>query len=121
MPVNLSKEEIIRQLEKVTNEFSSFCAGINDDKFFQQPPDKWSIALDVKHLITSAGTTRLAFSLPKFIVKLYAGKPNRSSRTYDELVTRYKLRLEQGGRASGRYIPKPVSPDLPKEKLLTTY
>jgi hypothetical protein len=48
----------------------------------------------------------LAYSLPKFIVRLIFGKPNRSSRTYEELVAKYKLKLEQGGRASGRYIPK---------------
>jgi hypothetical protein len=121
MSANLSKEEIIEQLETVTQQFSVFCNNINEEVFFKQPQDKWSIAQDVKHLITSADTTRLAFSLPKFIVRLYAGKPNRPSRTYDELVDKYKMKLEQGGRASGRYIPKLISPKIGKENLLNTY
>jgi DinB superfamily len=121
MAGNLSKEEIILQIQTTTKEFTGFCSGISDEKFFQQPADKWSIAQDVKHLITSVDTTRLAFSLPKFMVRLYAGKPNRSSRRYDELVTKYKLKLEQGGRASGRYIPKPVSPQWSKKKLLDRF
>jgi len=65
MNVNLSKEEIIRELTSVTKEFYSFCETIHDEHFFMQPSTKWSIAQDVKHLITSAGTTRLAFTLPQ--------------------------------------------------------
>ena len=121
MNVNLSKDEIILELTSVTKEFYSFCETIHDEQFFLQPPAKWSIAQDVKHLITSSDTTRLAFTLPKFIIRLYAGKPNRSSRTYDELVTKYKLKLELGGRASGRYVPKLISPKISKDKLLMTY
>ena len=121
MSANLSKEEIIRQLEAVAQQFSAFCNNINDEVFFKQPQYKWSVAQDVKHLITSADTTRLAFSLPKFIVRLYTGKPNRPSRTYEELVGKYKLKLEQGGRASGRYIPILISPKVTKKTLLNTY
>jgi len=118
MPGSLPKEEIIRQLETVSKELTGFCIAIKKELFFQQPVNKWSIAQNVKHLITSTDTTRLAFSLPKFVVRLYAGKPNRPSRTYDELVAKYILKLKQGGRASGRYIPKLISPENGQEKML---
>lgn len=118
---NLSQKDIVRQLENAAKGFSDYCNTIKDEFFFIQPPDKWSIAQNVQHLITSADTTRLAFTLPRFVVRLYAGKPNRPSRTYNELVAKYELKLKQGGRASGRYIPKPVSPEMTKEKLLNTY
>ncbi len=49
------------------------------------------------------------------------GKPNRMSRSYDELVNKYKLKLQQGGKAIGRYIPKTVSPQNGREKLLRSY
>ena len=118
----LSKQEIIQQLEIASKEFTGFCSGLPDELFFKkQPADKWSVAQNVKHLITSTGTTRLAFSLPKFMVRIYTGKPNRSSRTYDELVSKYKLKLEQGGRASGRYIPGSISPKEGKEKMLHVF
>ena len=109
MPGILSKEEIILRSENVSKEFSSFCSGISNEVFFRQPFEKWSVAQNVTHLITSANMTRLAYRLPKFIVRIYGGKPYRTSRTYDELVAKYKLKLEQGGRASGRFIAKPVS------------
>jgi DinB superfamily len=104
----LSKNEILDRLRFATNEFTSFCTGIETNQFFLQPTDKWSIAQNVTHLIAAARITSLAFRLPKFMVRIYGGKPNRPSRSYDELVAKYKLRLEQGGKASGPYIPKPL-------------
>lgn len=117
----MNKDEIIEKLELATKEFNSFCATIDDDSFFRQPLEKWSIAQNVKHLIVSANSTRLAFTLPKFIVRIYAGKPNRASRTYDELVNKYKLKLEQGGKASGRYIPEKIDRNYPKAKWLEDF
>lgn len=118
MPGSLNKEEIVQQLETVSKELTGFCFTINKELFFQQPADKWSIAQNVKHLIIATDSARLAFSLPKFVVRLYAGKPNRPSCTYDELVAKYTLKLKQGGRASGRYIPKLISPEENQEKIL---
>jgi hypothetical protein len=121
MPGILSKKEIIQQLFEVSNEFVEFNADINSKDFFYQPADKWSVVQNITHLTTASKSTLLAFMLPKFIIRLYTGKPNRPSRTYDELVTKYKLKLEQGGRASGRFIPKPVTIEKGKEKILTDF
>lgn len=115
------KEEIIKQLHSVKEEFTSFCSAIDASMFFRQPKEKWSIAQNINHLSISADTTRLAFLLPKFIIRLYTGKPNRSSRSYDELVSKYKMKLQQGGRASGRYIPKIISPQKGKENLSQSF
>jgi hypothetical protein len=50
----------------------------------------------------------LALSLPDWFLKMYVGKANRPSKTYEELVEKYKFRLGQGGTASSSYIPKEV-------------
>lgn len=116
-----TKKEMLSHLEQKRNEFTNFCAGINNDNFFRQPAEKWSVAQNVTHLITSAKMTSLAFRLPKFIVRFYSGKPNRKSRSYDDLVAKYKLKLDQGGRASGRFVAKPVTADTGKEKILASF
>lgn len=113
--------QIEEGLAKATNEFLQYCSSLSDEQFFHQPHEKWSPAQQVKHLIIAANNTRLAYSLPKFVIRLYVGKPNRPSRTYDELVAKYKLKLEQGGRASGRFIPKPIAAGYGKEKMLTAF
>jgi len=121
MPEILSREEILKQLKLVSTEFASFCSTITDQLFFRQPAAKWSVAQNVTHLTTSANMTKLAYRLPKFMVRLYAGKPNRPSRSYDELIAKYILKLEQGGRASGRFVAKPVLAKQGKEKILHIY
>jgi uncharacterized damage-inducible protein DinB len=117
----LTKAEITRRLRSTTEEFHQFCFEIDSDIFFQQPAEKWSVAQNVKHLVISTNATRLAFTLPKFIVKFYAGKPNRPSRSYDELVNKYHLKLQQGGKASQRFIPARLDGLHGKEKLLSSF
>lgn len=118
MSRSLSIPEIADGLTKAGKDLTGFCSAVPDEQFFRQPEGKWSPAQQVKHLISATNTARLALTLPKFMVRLVGGKPNRGSRTYDELVAKYKLKLEQGGKASGRYIPKPVLSSYGKDRLL---
>lgn len=117
----LTIEEIANRLDKAAGDLTSYCSSLSDEQFFRQPANKWSPAQQTKHLVKSTGTARLALTLPKFMVRWVGGKPNRPSRTYDELVARYKQKLEQGGKASGRYIPKPIPASYGKEKLLQEF
>ena len=108
------KAEIISATEKIFAAFTSQCNNTGETVFFDKPATKWSVAENVQHLIVSTNTTTLAFSLPRFLVRLIGGKPNRSSKTYDELVAKYKNKLAAGGAASGRFIPKPIKINLGK-------
>lgn len=100
------KEQIITASKKIFDEFSDTCLQIPDNKFFALANEKWSIAQNVDHLTRAIKTTKLAYSLPKIFVRTLFGKANRASKTYDDLVAKYKLKLQQGGKASGRYLPK---------------
>jgi len=103
---SMYQEEIIKASKKIFSDFSDTCLQISDKEFFFQPAEKWSIAQNVDHITRSVKTTRLAYALPKIVIRTLFGKANRPSRTYEELVSKYKLKLEQGGKASGRYLPK---------------
>lgn len=116
-----TKIEIIEQLDRVRTDCLDYCNNISDALFFSQPVEKWSIAQNLTHLITAANMTRLAYRLPKFMVRIYSGTPNRLSRTYDEVIEKYKLKLQQGGKASGRFDAKPVAPSAGKHQILDAY
>jgi DinB superfamily len=118
---NLTIPEIEDQILSAEKEFTIFCSSLTDEQFFYQPEGKWSPAQQVKHLVTATNMARLPFVLPGFIVRMIAGKPNRNSRTYEELVAKYKMKLEQGGQAGGRYVPKPVPATYGKEKMLNNF
>ena len=43
------------------------------------------------------------------MLRIAFGKPNRSPRSYEELVNRYHQKLSAGGTAPGAFIPPAVS------------
>ena len=121
MPGHLSLAETARQLEKAAEQLARYCTALSNEAFFYQPAGKWSAAQQVKHLVMATKTAQLAFLLPKFIVRLAGGKSNRPSRTFDELAARYQLKLARGGKASRRYVPKPVAAGYGKERLIREF
>jgi hypothetical protein len=114
----LTREHIILETEKIFAAFTVACKATEEQIFFYQPADKWSVAENVQHLITSTNISRLAYTLPAFIVRWMGGKPNRGSKSYEALVQKYQAKLAEGGRATGRFIPKKSAIDYSKEKLL---
>lgn len=121
MPGKIPINQIAHELTKAEEALHSYCVTLTDAQFFHQPGEKWSVAQQVRHLTTATRTATLAFTIPKFIVRWIGGRPNRPSRTYDALVERYKLKLEQGGRASRWFSPKPVADTNNKERILKKY
>ena len=117
----MTKNEILTAAEKTFSAFTNYCSSINETDFFDKPATKWSVAQNVQHLIISTNTSTLAYTLPKFLVRWMGGKPNRNSRTYEELVAKYKKKLEEGGTASGRFVPKPIAIHYGKEKLMQNW
>jgi hypothetical protein len=103
-----NKVEILTQSENAFQELTSYCSRIPETIFFRQPPDKWSIAQNIHHLVISTKTSTAAFALPVFLVSLIGGKANRSSWPYEKLVYTYKVKLDEGGKAKGRYVPRPL-------------
>ena len=117
----MTKPEIITAAENIFNQFSETCSAIDENRLFKRPESKWSAAENMQHLIISTNTTSLAFWLPKFLVRWIGGTPNRISRTFDELKDKYYKKLSEGGKASGRYVPKPIEIKYGKLKLIDNW
>jgi hypothetical protein len=117
----MNKEQILSVSKNTFASLTVLCSDINDQLFFEKPAGKWSAAENVKHLVLATNISTLAYSLPKFIVKWIAGTANRPSCTYEELVTKYRQKLANGGKASGPFIPKPLPTGSSKKLLLTQW
>lgn len=68
------------------------------DFWVKKPEGKWSAGQHVIHLVQSTRPLLKALRMPNFLLKWRFGKSNRPSRSYDEVVKRYKekLALSQG-------------------------
>lgn len=121
MPTITSSAEIYNSLQAAFESLGEACLIVPDNLFFDQPTDKWSKAQHLQHLIISTQTSTAAFALPLFLVRIVGGKPKRPSLSYDELVAKYLKKLNDGGQASGRYIPKAIPQEVGKERLLARW
>ncbi len=111
---------MIFALNENVDAFISYISALNDRQFEVAPDAKWSAGQNLDHLIRSIQPLQLAYSLPKFLLKLLFGKANRPSKTYNDLVAKYRSQLSAGGRASGRFVPPVILADK-KTTLLATY
>lgn len=114
----LDKEQILNESAAIFRQMTDYCIEVPNDLFFLQPAEKWSIAQNLAHLIISMKKTVAAYALPKLLVRLIGGRPNRLSRSYDELVEKYRQKLAAGGKAQGQYIPSAIHPSRTKDHLL---
>lgn len=112
------KAFIERQLTSHTNAFVLFVQEQQGHAFTDTPQGKWSVGQNLEHLIKSLAPVNLALALPRFTLRLLFGKPNRASQTYLEVVDRYRQKLAAGGKASGRFIPSPITLAKKNKKLL---
>ncbi len=117
----MTKTEIITASENIFKQLSNACNGFDELLFFKRPPNKWSGAENLQHLIISTNMTTLAYALPRFVVRWMAGKPNRNSKTFEEVKNKYYTKLSEGGRASGRFIPKPIEIKYGKQRLVDNW
>jgi DinB superfamily len=107
----MTKEQIINKLKSNHQEFLNYIDTLSETQFNFAPAEKWTAGQQLEHIMLSVKPLAQGFILPKFMLKIIFGTANRPSKTYDELVAKYKSKLESGGRASGAFIPKPVGFD----------
>ena len=102
------KQEIIRQLETNHNEFIDLLLSLNENDFLLSVNNKWTAGQQFKHIYLSVYPLAIGLKLPVIFFKLFFGEANRPSKTYDGLVGKYYDKLQKGGLASGRFVPKPI-------------
>jgi len=99
------KPQIISALNENVDAFNNYITPLTKEQFEVAPDGEWSAGQNLDHLIRAIKPLQLAYGLPKFALQILFGKTNRLSKTYDELVAKYKNKLAAGGRASGPFIP----------------
>uniref|UniRef100_UPI00404880A8 DinB family protein n=1 Tax=Roseivirga sp. TaxID=1964215 RepID=UPI00404880A8 len=114
----MEKDQISKALITTYNDFNKALNKLNADEFEYAPDGKWSAGQQLEHLIKSTSPLIKGLNYPKFMISYKFGKANRPSKTFDQLIERYKEKLSLGGTASSPYVLGKVSFDK-KEKLQT--
>lgn len=97
------------RLEEAYDHFLNFIGKLSKDEFEYAPEGKWNAGQQAEHLIKSTRPLIKGLSFPKFLIRLKFGKANRPSKTYHELVAKYKQKLTtMEGNPPGGFVPKSV-------------
>lgn len=104
-----TNSEIITALNERYNSLITWLENHDDELFEKGPAGKWTTGEHVKHLVLSTKPLNQGLRMPKFILKTTFGKNNRTERSFEEMVAKYQQKLSEGGKASGRYVPKPIA------------
>ncbi len=105
----LIKQQIIEKLKINHQAFLDFVISLNEKDFLLAVNNKWTAGQQLKHICLSVSPVAMGLQLPVFFLKLLFGKANRPSKTYEGLVAKYNDKLQNGGVASARFVPKSVS------------
>lgn len=89
----MNKKQILDLTRNANNALLTDLSLVEESSFFAAQGEKWSIAENVIHLTKSVVPLNKAFLFPKFVLNWQFGKPNRASRSYEELITRYQERV----------------------------
>ena len=65
-----TREEIIQAINNVHDDLANFYAEMSTVIFINKPAEGWSPAENLKHLIKTGVAINLAFSTPKFLLRL---------------------------------------------------
>jgi DinB superfamily len=88
--------------------FVAYISSLSEQDFHFAPAGKWTAGQQLEHIYKSLTPLTKALKVPSFLLKWNFGTANRPSRTYDEVVARYKDRLLTAGVAPARFAPAPV-------------
>lgn len=101
----MNKAEIQQRLTESHAQFTRYIESLSDGDFVYASIGKWTAGQQTDHIIKSVSPVKTAFSLPHFLLKLFFGKANRPTRTYEALVEKYQQKLAAGGKAPSRFVP----------------
>ena len=112
----MNKQEIINKLQANHQNFVGFITNLSDADFTFSNNSKWTAGQQLDHICRGVKPLMQGFMLPKFVFGLLFGTAEKASLAYDDLVKKYQTILADGGKASGRFIPKTIEIS-EKEKL----
>ncbi|NJN44139.1 MAG: DinB family protein [Anaerolineae bacterium] len=104
-----SQHEIITALNERYERLINWLENHDDELFEKGPDGKWTTGEHVQHLILSTKPLNQGLRMPRLVLRTTFGKNNRAERTFEETVERYKIKLSEGGTATSRFVPKPIS------------
>lgn len=100
-----TKNEIISALQVSNHHIQGWFTAIPASDYFTRQGEVWSAFDNVDHVIKAVKPIAKALKLPRLALQTMFGKPQHSSRTYEEVCTVYSDEIAKGAKAAGPFLP----------------
>lgn len=100
-----TRTELLSELTLVRQQAGEFWDSIADHAFFAQSLPQWSPAENVRHLTKTTLPVIWSLRTPRAVLRGLFGRATRPSRSYRQIVDRYREVLNSGGQA-GWFTPR---------------
>ena len=106
--MKMTKEEIIDQLESQSKALQNWFLNEPTEKMEFAPEGAWTAGQHLLHLIKSTKPLGRGMGVPRLLLRLKFGSVKHSSRSYEAIIQSYQDALDNGGKATGDYVPRAV-------------
>lgn len=103
-----TRESILSELEATFNNLLDWLNAQPEENINKEILEgKWSIAGHIVHLIKSAKAVNNGLKMPRLALRGMFGLNNRTEKTFDELLNKYKAAIKPGLTAGPDFTAKP--------------
>ena len=104
----MNRTEVIINLKEVHQVFVGYINTLSEESFVARFGEKWSAGQQLMHLIKSIAPLAQVLGAKSFIASTF-GIIDRPAIEYTELIKKYKLALQEGGKAPSQFLPDEIS------------
>ncbi len=106
--MKMNRDVLIDKLNKNYTLFIEYINSLTDDEFVVSLNDKWTAGQQLDHILRSVKPLTQILNSKSIIEDIF-GMTERPSLSYEEIVNNYKIELEKGGKATGKFIPEKIN------------
>jgi DinB family protein len=107
----MNNQTIIHQLTENYASFIDYINSLSPAEYSFSAPNKWNAAQQLEHTVLCVKPLVQVFSMDKIALKQTFGSTDKPGRTYDGLLGEYLVKLNDGGKAPERFVPKTTAPE----------
>lgn len=106
----MTKKEIITKLRRNHQKFIRHINSLTQEEFEFNEPQKWSAGQELDHIVKSILPVSKMLNKKSFIESKF-GISDRKSWSYEKVIEKYHIELQNGAQATGQFIPDEISWD----------
>jgi DinB superfamily len=107
----MNKPAIIAALTESYTAFTEYMYQLTPEAFVFRFQEKWTAGQQLAHMVLCVKPLVQVFGMDTSQMAAQFGATDRPGRSYTALATEYRQKLSEGGKAPGRFVPEPVTPD----------